>query len=96
MMSGDFINIVELAFNLRLKNIITFLTVHLYAMFLSIKDDFNRNGVKSLASAPFYEMGALLALKRHRFPIVYKMRHYVFDIKQPQKYDYFLNCKSFE
>ena len=78
MMSGDLINISELAFNLGRKNIIAFLTVHLLAVFLSIKDDFNRNGVKSLASAPFYEMGALLALKRHRFSIVYKMRHYVF------------------
>ena len=78
MMSGDLINIDELAFNRRLKNIIAFLPVHLLAVLLGIKDDFNGNGVKSLASAPLYEMGALLALERHRFPIVYKMRHYVF------------------
>lgn len=80
MMSGNLINIGELAFNLGLKNIIAFLPVHLLAVLLSIKDDFNRDNVKSLATAPFYEMGTLLALKRHRFPIVYKMRHYVLTL----------------
>lgn len=96
MMSGYLINIGELAFSLGLKNIVAFLPVYLLAVFFSIKDDFNRDGVKSLAFAPFNKMGTLLALKRHRFSIVYKMRHFVLQIKQPQKYDYFLNCKGFE
>lgn len=77
MMSGYFVNIGELAFSLSLKNIIAFLPAHLLAVFFSIKDDFNRNGIKCFAFAPFYEIGALLALKRHRFPIVNKMWHYV-------------------
>lgn len=96
MKSSYLINIVELAFNLRLKDIVAFLSIHLLAVFLGIKDDFNRDGVKSLAFAPFNKMGTLLALKRHRFSIVYKMRHFIYRNKQLQKYDYFLNCKSFE
>lgn len=78
MMSGNLINIGELAFNLGLKNIIAFLPVHLLAVLLSIKDDFNRDNVKCLAFAPFYEMGALFARKWHWFPMVYKMRHLMF------------------
>ena len=75
MMSGHLIDIVELAFGIGLKDIITFLAVHLLAVLLGIKDDFNRDNVKILAFAPFYEMGALFARKWHRFPMVYKMMH---------------------
>ena len=77
MMSGHLINIVELAFGIGLKDIIAFLTIHLLTVLLGIKDNFHRDNVKSLAFATLYEMGALFARKRHRFPIVYKMRHYV-------------------
>lgn len=78
MMSANLINIVELAFFFRHKNIIAFLTINLGAVFLSIKDDFCRYCVKSLAFAPFYVIDALFAGKWHRSLIVYKMRHYVF------------------
>ena len=80
MMSSHLIDIVELAFGISLKDIIAFLTVHLLTVLLGIKDDFNRDNVKSLAFAPLYEMGALFARKWHRFPMVYKMRHYVFRL----------------
>lgn len=85
-----------MAFCNSLKNIIAFLAVYLLAVSFSVKDDFNRNDVKGLAFAPLYKMGTLFARERHRFPIFYKMRHFVMYNFQPQKYDYFLNCKSFE
>ena len=78
MMSSHLIDIVELAFGIGLKDIVAFLTVHLLAVSLGIKDDFHRDGVKCLALAPPYKVGALLARKRHRSPMVYKMRHIVF------------------
>lgn len=96
MISVYLINIDVLAFCNSLKDIIALLSVYLLAVSFSVKDDFNRNSVKGLAFAPFYEMGALFARERHRFPIFYKMRHFVMYYLQPQKYDYFLNSESFD
>ena len=79
-----------------LKNKTTILALdHFFVVF---PGNTNRDKVKSLATEriAWIQMDAIFACKWHRFSMVYKMRHYVFDIKQPQKYDYFLNCKSFE
>lgn len=96
MISVYLINIGVLAFYNSLKDIIAFLPVYLLTVSLSVKDDFHRDGVKGLTFAPFYEMGTLFARERHRFPIFYKMRHFVMYYLQLQKYDYFLNSKSFD
>lgn len=80
-----------------LKDIIALLTFHFFVVFLFRRTIyFNRNRVKSLACDPVNVMGTILAMERQRFIIVYKMRHFVLQIQQPQKYDYFLNCKSFK
>lgn len=64
-----------------LKNKTTFLALDYF--FMVFPRNTNRDKVKSLATERiiWIHVDAIFACKRHRFPIVYKMRHYVFDIK---------------
>ena len=73
-----------------LKNIIAFLTCHLFTVFLLRRTIYiNRDEVKSLACETVNVMDTILAMERQRFIIVYKMWHYVFSVMQPLYKDYF-------
>lgn len=79
-----------------LKNKTTFLTLDHFFMVFS--RNINRDKVKSLATEwiVWIHVDAIFACKWHRLPIIYKMRHFVMYYLQPQKYNYFLNSKSFD